>query len=264
MITYPTFVEAIDGRDLDELAHAAGVPVATIEAIAAGGVAAPRADRARLARALHRRERALFRAVQRAARCRPRGRPRRRAVAVRHRSRDAAHLRLATPGRGMSAVPVRTWTERELQDNTTTIARSYGWLAVHFGGDQHRRAHYDATGFPDLFLLHVEPSAIMFRELKSRTGKLTPAQDRWQERLKLAGFDVEVWRPEDWPEIVRVCCRSAPPRSRAMAAAVFVIITVCAGALIWVAAADELNRRAERRADAERRAIRRELDRWPR
>lgn len=96
------------------------------------------------------------------------------------------------------------WTERQLQDNVVHVARTWGWLAVHFGGNQHRRAHYDATGFPDLLLVHVDPPSIMFRELKSTTGKLTPGQKTWQGKLGRAGFDVDVWRPDDWPGIVRL------------------------------------------------------------
>lgn len=101
--------------------------------------------------------------------------------------------------------PARTrWTERQLQENVVHVARTWGWLAVHFGGNQHGRAQYDATGFPDLLLVHVDPPLIMFRELKSRAGKLTTGQETWQHKLDRAGFDVAVWRPDDWPAIVRL------------------------------------------------------------
>lgn len=96
------------------------------------------------------------------------------------------------------------WTERQLQENVVEIARQWGWLAVHFGGNQHKRAHYDATGFPDLLLVHVDPPLIMFRELKSARGVMSNDQRRWQHKLGAGGFDVDVWRPGDWPAIVRL------------------------------------------------------------
>ena len=58
-------------------------------------------------------------------------------------------------------------------------------MAVHFGGDLHGKAYYDATGFPDLLLIHAERNLVWFRELKSRTGKLTERQLRWQDRSRL-------------------------------------------------------------------------------
>lgn len=54
VITYPAFVAAVAGRDLDKLAARAGVPVSEIRCIIAGGWAAPRSSRIRLARALRR------------------------------------------------------------------------------------------------------------------------------------------------------------------------------------------------------------------
>lgn len=97
---------------------------------------------------------------------------------------------------------VPAWTERQLQDNVVDVAHRFGWLAVHHGGDQHRRAWYDTTGFPDLTLIHAERPQVWFREMKSATGKLTADQQRWIDRLTAAGHNVAVWRPADWPDIV--------------------------------------------------------------
>ena len=63
MLTYPTFVAALDGHDLGQLAADSGIDVAEIEAIAAGGRAAPRSYRPRLARALGVDPAELFRLV---------------------------------------------------------------------------------------------------------------------------------------------------------------------------------------------------------
>jgi hypothetical protein len=84
------------------------------------------------------------------------------------------------------------------------FALRFGWIRVHFGGDQHRRAHYDATGFPDLLLIHVDPPLILFRELKSDTGRQSPAQEAWEAKLRAGRFDYALWRPCDWPEIVEL------------------------------------------------------------
>jgi hypothetical protein len=100
-------------------------------------------------------------------------------------------------------------TERELQIRVVDLARMYGWMAVHFGGDLHGKAHYDATGFPDLVLIHARRNLVWFRELKSAKGKLTDRQQRWYDRLVEAGANVDVWRPADWPDIVRALSNGA-------------------------------------------------------
>jgi hypothetical protein len=51
-------------------------------------------------------------------------------------------------------------------------------------------------GFPDLVLVRHE--RLLFVELKSGKGKLTPAQAQWFGRLSQAGASVRVWRPSDW------------------------------------------------------------------
>lgn len=95
------------------------------------------------------------------------------------------------------------WSERVLLDNVVAFARRNQWMAVHFGGDLHGKAWFDAAGFPDLVLIHADPALVWFRELKTARGRLTPAQQRWQELLADAGCNVDVWRPADWPDIVQ-------------------------------------------------------------
>lgn len=64
------------------------------------------------------------------------------------------------------------------------------------------------AGFPDLVLAKmVEVNGItlchvMFRELKTDQGRLTPDQERWHSLLRSAAMDVGVWRPGDWDKIV--------------------------------------------------------------
>jgi len=96
----------------------------------------------------------------------------------------------------------RDWSEKDLLANVVEVARVHGWVAVHFGGNLHGRAWYDAAGFPDLLLLHSERKLTFFRELKSATGKLTPRQQAWYDDLNAGGWNCHVWRPTDWPDIV--------------------------------------------------------------
>lgn len=49
-------------------------------------------------------------------------------------------------------------------------------------------------GFPDLVI--AGPGGILFRELKTATGHITPEQDRWLALLAVSG-DAGVWRPAD-------------------------------------------------------------------
>lgn len=49
-------------------------------------------------------------------------------------------------------------------------------------------------GFPDLVLAGTR--GVLFRELKSAGGRLSPQQRAWLEQLDHAD-DVAVWRPED-------------------------------------------------------------------
>jgi len=92
-------------------------------------------------------------------------------------------------------------TEREFQDRVVDLARQFDWLVVHHGGNQHRRAYYDTTGFPDLLMISPQ-GTVLFREVKTDTGKLTALQSRWGARLTDRAADWAVWRPKHWPEIV--------------------------------------------------------------
>lgn len=53
----------------------------------------------------------------------------------------------------------------------------------------------DGKGFPDLVL--VGNKGVLFRELKSDKGRPDTEQAVWLERLRAAGANVGVWRPDD-------------------------------------------------------------------
>jgi hypothetical protein len=76
------------------------------------------------------------------------------------------------------------------------LARWYQWLCYHTHNS--RRSE---PGFTDLVM--VRPPSVLFVELKTTTGRLTPAQREWIEALGCCpGIEAHVWRPSQWNEIV--------------------------------------------------------------
>lgn len=82
-----------------------------------------------------------------------------------------------------------SWTEKQFQEVVVKRARAHGWLVYHTFDS--RRSE---PGFPDLVLVR---DRIVFRELKTNQGRLSPYQSRFLAALKAAGADVGVWRPSD-------------------------------------------------------------------
>ena len=81
-------------------------------------------------------------------------------------------------------------TETELQ---RLIADLCGWLGVaHF---HVLNAKGMTRGWPDSVIVGQR---ILYRELKSEAGRLTPEQRQVGYRIKAAGGDWDVWRPRDW------------------------------------------------------------------
>lgn len=87
-------------------------------------------------------------------------------------------------------------SERDFQAEVLRLAKRHGWLSYHTHDS--RRS---AKGFPDLVM--VRPPQLLFAELKTNTGKLTPEQQDWLDHLNASGAVACVWRPKDWPMIER-------------------------------------------------------------
>lgn len=81
-------------------------------------------------------------------------------------------------------------TESELQRLVAEACARLGLL--HYHTHDSRRSD---PGFPDSVIVG---SRIIYRELKSRDGRLSPDQRRWGSRITRAGGDWSVWRPRDW------------------------------------------------------------------
>lgn len=92
-------------------------------------------------------------------------------------------------------------SEREWQAQIISLAKQLSWRVYHTF-DSRRSAH----GFPDLVLVRERT---LFVELKSETGKLSPAQAEWLEALTQAGALVYLWRPSHLEEAARILSRRA-------------------------------------------------------
>lgn len=86
-------------------------------------------------------------------------------------------------------------TEAEFQAQIVQLAKMCGWRVYHTHDS--RRSE---PGFPDLVLAR-SGTAVLFREVKTETGKLSEAQAVWIHLLTQAGADAGVWRPSDWDTI---------------------------------------------------------------
>jgi hypothetical protein len=81
-------------------------------------------------------------------------------------------------------------TERQWQAIVLELATLYGW--THFHVYDSRRSD---PGWPDLTL--VRTPELVFAELKTDRGRLTPAQVRWLQLLTDCGQETHGWRPRD-------------------------------------------------------------------
>lgn len=85
--------------------------------------------------------------------------------------------------------------EAALQQLVVDAAKAHGLLTYHTYDS--RRSN---PGFPDLVI--VGAAGVLYVELKSATGRLSPMQTYWLDALRVAGEQVRLWRPSDWPHIV--------------------------------------------------------------
>lgn len=93
-------------------------------------------------------------------------------------------------------VPDPDGPEKEFQAAVDRLAESLGWLVFH---------PYDSRksqeGYPDNTMVRER---LVFAELKSATGVLSPDQEMWRDRLLAAGQEWHLWRPADWEQIKAV------------------------------------------------------------
>lgn len=93
-------------------------------------------------------------------------------------------------------------TEEQFQKKVTDLC---DWLRIawHHETDSRR----SKAGFPDLVM--AGPGGVLFAELKTDRGRVSPEQNEWLNRLTAAGATAVVWRPRDWDAIVPILHRIA-------------------------------------------------------
>ena len=84
-------------------------------------------------------------------------------------------------------------TEDQFQTVVLQLAELSGY-GVRYHNPDSRRSQ---AGFPDLVLGSSSRRRVLFRELKTDIGRLSPEQVLCLETLTLAGLDAAVWRPND-------------------------------------------------------------------
>lgn len=98
-------------------------------------------------------------------------------------------------------------SEEEFQQQVIDLAHYCNWTVAHFRKARTLKGwvtpvQADGKGWPDLVL--VRHFTIIFAELKSEKGKLTPEQQNWIDLLSNVGdkdVQVYIWRPENWDKI---------------------------------------------------------------
>ena|SRR3990167_674060 len=91
------------------------------------------------------------------------------------------------------------YSESDFRRQVLALAQLCGWKC-YFTWTSIR----SPAGFPDFCLVR---DRVLFAELKTAKGKVTPAQQEWLDALRAAGQEVYVWRPEDLLEIAEVLRR---------------------------------------------------------
>ena len=92
-------------------------------------------------------------------------------------------------------------TEREFMQTLKELATLNGWRYYHTYDSRRSDA-----GMPDIVM--VRPPRVIFAELKSQKGRVTPAQGEWLDALAdCPGVETHLWRPSDWEEIVTLLGR---------------------------------------------------------
>lgn len=80
--------------------------------------------------------------------------------------------------------------EKQFQQAVNDLCDVFGLLYYHVYDS--RRS---TSGFPDLVIVGTE---VIYAELKTERGVISPAQAHWLATLRAAGQRAYVWRPEDW------------------------------------------------------------------
>lgn len=106
---------------------------------------------------------------------------------------EGPKARMGDPGTTEGLPP--TLSEKAFMAKVVALAKENGWKIYHT-----LNSRGSQPGFPDLVLVRQR---VLFIELKTEKGKPTDEQREWIIALKLAGAEVQIWRPSMWNDIVR-------------------------------------------------------------
>lgn len=93
--------------------------------------------------------------------------------------------------------------EATFQSQVLEMAKRLHWLAYHT-----RDSRRSEPGFPDLVLVR---DRVIFAELKSERGKMSPEQITWRDALRSAGAEFYEWRPSDLQHIATILSTRSTP-----------------------------------------------------
>jgi hypothetical protein len=102
------------------------------------------------------------------------------------------------------AAPLADLSEREWQRTVVDLARQLGWRLTYHTHDSRKSAH----GFPDLVLVRER---ILYLELKSEGGKVSPAQQEWLDALNAADGEAYVIRPRHLSQLATILSTRGRP-----------------------------------------------------
>ena len=100
-----------------------------------------------------------------------------------------------------------TVTEKDFTAAVRDLAKLFGWRWYH-----PFLSKWSEKGYPDVTLVRER---IIFAELKTDTGKLTPSQEEWLAALKDASAETYVWRPRNFDAIVETLRNTHPQEKEA-------------------------------------------------
>lgn len=87
-------------------------------------------------------------------------------------------------------------SEKVFRHQVIDLSKLFGWKHYFTWTSIH-----SPKGFPDLVLVRER---VIFAELKTEKGKITPNQQEWIDALRKANQEVYLWRPSDFDEIARI------------------------------------------------------------
>jgi VRR-NUC domain len=95
---------------------------------------------------------------------------------------------------GNTVTSLPSASERSFQLGVIELAVVCRWKVYHV-----HNARRSNPAWPDLVLLRGR--RVIAAELKSAKGRVRPEQRQWLDALEVAGVEVHVFRPSDWPLI---------------------------------------------------------------